>query len=430
MIRPRLRRASPAGPAAGPGAGPERRSRVIVLNHAAAPRSAPGGTRHVELFGRLSAWDATVISSSHNLMTGEVVSTDSLYQTVRTLRSSGNGARRVASWLSYALTATARGLRLPAPEVVYGSSPHLLTGLAAWSIARTKRRPMVLEIRDVWPRILVEMGRLSTESRLYRALRALELFLYHQADQIVVLAEGTRQYLLDEGIEPGRITVISNGADPEDFVPTGPKEQLRARFGLEGFVVAYTGAHGLANGLELVLDAAQALAAQAPEVRWLLVGDGPEKPGLVAEAGRRGLTSVIFMDPVSKRVMPELLGAVDLGLHCLADVPLFRFGVSPNKLFDYMAAGLPVITNTPGEVAGLVRESGGGLAVDPTGLAAGVEQLSRLRPEERAAMGARGRRFIAERYSRAVLARRLEGLLDAVIGADRASPPAGPSTGR
>jgi len=396
--------------------------RVIVLNHFAAPRGAPGGTRHVELFGRLADWESTVLASRVNYFTRQTTRLDdSLYRTVPVLPYKGNGPARVLNWMSYAVTASVAALRLPRPTVVYASSPHLLTGLAGWALARLRRAGFVLEIRDLWPVVLVEMGQLSAESRLYRALKWLERFLYRKSDAIVVMAEGVRDVLVrDEGVRAERIHFVPNGADPADFTAHASAAVLRGTYGLTGIVFAYTGAHGPANGLDLVLDAAAAVLHSHPEVHFLLVGDGVSKDALQQRARAEQLSNVRFLDPIPKDEMPALLGAVDVGLHVLADIPLFRYGVSPNKLFDYMAAGRPVITNTGGEVAALVKESGAGLAVAPTGLVDAVRQLAASSPEDRLAWGSSGRDFIAATRSRTALAGQLELVLDQVAGARHA----------
>lgn len=391
--------------------------RVVVLNHFAAPRGAPGGTRHVELFGRLARWDAIVISSRVNYFTRSATRLDDeLYRTVPVLPYTGNGPARILNWASYAVTAILSALRLPRPDIVYASSPHLLTGLAGWLLARTRRASFVLEVRDLWPVVLVEMGQLSAESRLYRALKGLERFLYRRADAVVVMAEGVRRVLVDdEGMPPERIHFVPNGADPADFVAPAPRNELRTRYQLDGLVFAYTGAHGPANGLDLVLDAAAEVAQDLLDVRFLLVGDGVAKQALVERARREGLSNVSFHDPVPKDEMAALLGAADVGLHVLADVPLFRYGVSPNKLFDYMAAGLPVLTNTGGEVAALVEDAEAGIAVPPEGLASGVRQLAAADSSRREQWGKSGCEFIGATRSRTALASRLEAVLDDLV---------------
>ena len=386
--------------------------RVLVLNHFAAPRGAPGGTRHVELFGRLRGWDARILTANRNLLDRRKVVADGTVRPVWVAPHSGNGPTRVLSWLSYAVTSVVAGLRWGGADVVYASSPHLLAGAAGWCLSRLWRVPLVLEVRDLWPQVLVDMGTLGEGSLVHRVLRGLESFLYGRAQVVVVMAEGPRRTLEARGVPADRLVLIPNGADPEDFRPPRDRAALRAERGLEGVVVAYTGAHGPANGLDLALDAAGELARVRPEVRLLLVGDGVEKAALQRRAADEGLSNVTFVDAIPKEEVPALLGAVDIGLHVLADVPLFRYGVSPNKLFDYMAAGLPVLTNTPGEVADVVRTAGAGLAVEPGGIAAGIRAMADAGPAQRRAWGEAGRCYVGASRSRTMLAGELQRVLD------------------
>lgn len=389
--------------------------RVLALNHFANPLDAPGGTRLVELTERLDGWDATIIAASRNLFTrGIQVSDHASYKTVWTTPYHDNGWQRLLNWISYAAGAFLLGLVQPRPDVVYASSPHLLTGVSGWALARVRRATFVLEIRDLWPQILADTGRLSAESKTYRRIKRVERFLYERADAIVVLTQGVADAIADEGVDRARLALIPNGADPADFVVTEDREVLRRRFGFDGTTVVYAGAHGPANGLDFVLDAAAELVDERPHVHFVLVGDGLTKAKLQARARSEHLHNVRFMDPIPKNEIPALLAASDVGLHVLSDLPLFLYGVSPNKLFDYMAAGRPVLTNTAGEVGDLVKQNDAGVVVGPAGLASGVRQVDDAGPERRAAWGRNGQAFMAANRSRSLMAARLQALLDRV----------------
>lgn len=392
-----------------------REPRVLVLNHFAAPRGQAGGTRHVELFSRLRGWRYLIIASDLNPQTGERVGDSEGFVTVPVVRYSSNGISRILNWISYAVTATLRGLRVGSVDVVYGSSPHLLAGLAAWVLSVIKRADFVLEVRDIWPRVLVDMGQLSERSPIFRLLTHLEEFLYLRARTIVVMAEGSRTQLVDRGVPAEKIVYIPNGADPEDFVPSAPRAELRARYGFTRTTAVYAGAHGPANGLDLLLDGAQ----HCPGVDVVLVGGGVLKDSLVADVTKRGLRNVRFLEPIPKDKIPDLLAAADIGVHVLADVELFRSAVSPNKIFDYMAAGLPTLTNCPGLVSDLVSSTNSGVAVDPTGLAEGLMRLANASAEERTRMGQNGREWIAAHQSRTAMASRLRSSLYRVRGTSR-----------
>jgi glycosyltransferase involved in cell wall biosynthesis len=395
--------------------------RTLVLNHFAVTRGAAGGTRHIELFSRLDNWSSCILAADHAFQGRQAVRVhEQSFQTVPTTPFSGNYATRVLNWASYACTAFAVGLlRKPRPDVVYGSSPHLLAALTAWALARLRRARFVLEIRDIWPLILVEMNLMSASSLVYRSLEGLERFLYRRADRIVILAEGTGTRLAECGVPASRITHIPNGAEPSDFVPSEDRYQARARLGLDGFVFVYAGAHGEANGLELLLKAAGEIRQELPEVSFLLLGDGPSKQELVDTTRRLGLKNVLFRDPVPKDSLANIFVACDAGIHVLADVPLFRYGVSPNKVHDYMAAGLPVLTNTPGEVARLVEDASAGVAVDASDLAAGVRRIVKADDQQRDEWSASGRAFMEEHRSRTVLAAELKRMLEGLLSEAR-----------
>ena len=321
------------------------------------------------------------------------------------------------NWGSYSVGAVSVGLRQRRVDVVYASSPHLLTGLAGYLVARIRRAGFVLEVRDLWPQVLVDMGRMKSTSIAYRILRRLELFLYCHADEIVVLAEGSAEVIRADCPEAVSIAFVPNGSDTSMFDVRESRIALRERFGMAGMVLVYAGAHGPANGLDLVLDAAEGVRSDLPEVVFLLVGDGVEKSALMADAERRGLANVHFHDPIPKFEVPQLLAAADVGLHVLADVPLFRYGVSPNKLFDYMAAGLPVVTNCPGEVERIVNAADAGVAVGPNDLETAVRRVSDASSEQLQDWGRAGRSFIEQHRSREVVGAQLGDVLDRVAKA-------------
>lgn len=382
-----------------------------MLNHFAVPRGEPGGTRHIEMFGRLRGWKHLIVASKLNLTTGRRQAARPGFLPVWVSPYKGNGVTRILNWCTYVASSLLAGLRLrnTPPDVVYASSPHLLAGASGYVLSRIYRSPFVLEIRDLWPRVVADMGQMAPESFIYRALSQLEHFLYQRADAIVTMAPGTGHYLEDLGVDGRKIHYIPNGADPSDFMPSGPRDHLRARYGFTRFTAVYTGAHGPANGLDALLSAAADLKESAVEI--VLVGDGAEKERLRGIARKQGLQNVRFMEPIPKEEIPDLLRAADVGLHILADVALFRTAVSPNKLFDYMAAGLPVVTNSCGVVENWVKGSGAGWCVDTDDLANQLRRLSRSGDAMLQDHGRRGRAWIQASQSRSAMSTRLEHLL-------------------
>lgn len=394
---------------------------VVVLSHAALPRTQAGGTRHIELFGRLEGWSHVVVASNRSNYTREKFDhrgTASApggrptFVTVPTPGYGGNGLGRVLNWMSYCIGAVLVGLRQRDVGVVYGSSPHLLAPLAGLVLARLKRAAFVLEVRDLWPRTMVEMGYLARESLLHRILLRLEATLYRAADRIVATTESYRQHFIAFGVPPEKVEVISNGAEPSDFVPTVSTEQARAAIGVDGFVAVYAGAHGPANGLDQLLDA----AAELDDCTFVLIGDGLEKERLQRRAAEEQLTNVRFLSPVPRTDLASVFCAADVGLHVLADVELFHEGISSNKLYDYLAAGLPAISNVRGEPSDVLNESGAGLSCSPDGLVTALTKMRGISREDRQKMGDRGREYVWQHTSRTVMARRLQRVLDAAAG--------------
>ncbi|HJR42685.1 MAG TPA: glycosyltransferase family 4 protein [Gemmatimonadaceae bacterium] len=398
---------------------PVRRPRLLWVNHFAVTRDMGGGTRHVEL-GReltLRGWDVTLAASDFHLHHREYMrrtgATDRapVRETVDAVHIEWlwaapyerNDLRRVWNWLSFGRSLLADDLRGEAPDVVIGSTPHLFAAEAARRLARRHAVPFILEVRDLWPESLAVGGRIHGPG--YWSLWMLARALYRSAHHIIVLARGVEEHLRRIGVAASRITVVPNGVDVSAYNGTRspPRDRLR---------LVYAGAHGPANGLDTVLDAAKLLRDE-PRVSFLFIGDGPSKEALRQRARNLGLERVEFAEPVSKSGMPRVLADCDAGLMVLKDVPLFSYGVSPNKLFDYWGAALPVLNNVPGEVAGWVRSAAGGIQAAATAdaLADGIRRLLAVPPDERRAMGERGRAWVEREHDRPVLAARLDAAL-------------------
>ncbi|MEB3366469.1 glycosyltransferase family 4 protein [Saccharopolyspora mangrovi] len=382
---------------------------VLVLNQFAKPRSETGGTRHIELFDRLRGWRFRIIAGDRDLYTCRSFSTDEAgFTTVRVSHYERNDRRRILNWVSYCAGAVWVGLRCQRPNVIYASSPHMLTPLAGWMLSRLRRSRFVLEVRDLWRQSLVATGHLREGSVAHRLLSLLERWVYRRADHIVIVSDGWRPLLERDGVDPRRVTTISNGAEPDDFRPDQRYVPLRERVPVHGRLVVYAGAHGAANNVQAVLDA----AAELPEHTFVLIGDGMEKARLVQEARSRGLSNLHFLDMLPKSELAGILNGADIGLHVLADLAVFRAGGSPNKLYDYLAAGVPVVTNVVGEPSSVARMSGAGIGVSPDSLADGIRELAGLNESQIASMRKNAVEYMRTHKSRTVQARRLQSVLD------------------
>ncbi len=325
-----------------------------------------------------------------------------------------NDWRRAWNWLTFRQSALRHVRELGhRPDVVIGSSPQLFAASAARTIARRMRVPFVFEVRDLWPESLLAAG--GKRGPGYRFLDRMASGLYRDAGRILVLAQGVGQYLTERGVAAEKIVHVPNGVDVETILPraclgTEPDESRPLR-------LIYAGAHGPANGLECVLTAAELLRDQ-PGLHFVLVGDGPSKAQLQKQAASRQLLNVEFLATVSKHALVSLLHEADAGLMILKDAPLFSFGVSPNKLFDYLAAGIPVICNVPGEVDAMLGRSGAGIQTRDTSgraLADAVRQLVALGAAGRGHKGRLGRAWVEREHSRQVLGQRLDQALRDLI---------------
>lgn len=397
---------------------------VWILNHYAQEPGGPGGTRHFSLAQNLKrhGWNASIIAASIEFTTGRDrlpdgsktqldVIQDTTFLWLKTSRYKGNGAARIFNMMEYtwrALQSTSLKELAP-PDIIIGSSVH---PAAAWAGARLARRyqvPFLFEVRDLWPQTLIDMGRLKQNGIAATSLRHLETRLYREAKKVVVLLPNAGDYIETLGIPRDKVVWIPNGVD----LSMWPEHPLRAEPASE-FTLMYFGAHGGANGLANLLKAMRLVEDKGGNIVLRLVGDGPLKPSLVAMARELSLTSVCFEDPVPKAAIPALAAEADAFVFNLADVAVFKYGISSNKLFDYMAAGRPIVmafsaSNNP------VAEAGAGLTVkpeQPEQLAEAILSLTRLPLEERLRMGAAARAHVETNYNFEMLTGRFAEVLD------------------
>lgn len=325
--------------------------------------------------------------------------------------------RRSLNYGSYALSAATLGpLLTHRPDVVIGTSPQFLCAVAGYWLARLKRAPFVFEVRDLWPRSIVEVGAMRHDSPVVRALEQAEMFLYRHCERIVAVTDSFVDEIADRGIEREKISVIKNGVDLDLFTP-GPRDNaVREQLGLQGkFVATYIGTHGMAHGLGTILDAAARLKND-DRFRFVLIGEGAEKAQLVERAQREGLTNVVFLGQQPHARIPDYVRAADVTLVLLRGKALFKT-VIPSKIFEFMGAGRPIVLGVDGEARGIVEQAQAGVFVPPESgeeLAATLVRLSQS-PERLTRMGERGRSYVESHFSRRVLARRYLEVLSEVV---------------
>lgn len=398
---------------------------VVVLNQFALPISQGGGTRHVELFSRLEGWSHTIIAGNRNHYTQqEYASPDTSFRLVGVPSQKGGAGARVAGWAAYSVKAFWRTVRAPEVDVVYASTPHPLTPLAGWAAAKLRRASFVLEVRDLWPESIVSAGKLKPGSVVHRILSAIERFSVKQADQVVGVTEGWDSHFRALGSTPYH--VVPNGADFQGRTPVSAERDPRdVRPDVEGPFGVFAGAHGPKDGIDAILDA----AVDHPAVGFTLIGSGVVKDPARERAQREDLTNVKFLDPVPKSDLAGVLGAFDFGIHAVSPLDVFLKGMSPNKLFDYLAHDLPVVSNAGVALDGIIGTGAIGVVSDD--LSASIDNFLHAAPAEEDAWAAYRRLLMTGPYSRTNSARKLGDVLDAASSARRSGPkPASSDVGR
>ena len=320
--------------------------------------------------------------------------------------------RRSLSYASFATSATLLGpLLTQRPDVLIATSPQFLTGVAGLAVSALRRTPFVFEVRDLWPRSIVEVGALAKDSALVRLLERIERTLYARADHIVVVTESSVDELAALKVPREKISVVKNGVDLNLFQPR-PRAEARRALGLpDGFIASYVGTHGLAHGLGTLLDAAKL----APTLHFILAGEGAEKAQLKARAAHEGLRNVTFLDQRPRTEVAQLLAASDVCLVMLKDAPLFRT-VIPSKIFECMGAGRAIVTTVDGESRRILEDAGAGIFTPPGDARALATLLGQLanQPDRLEALGQSGRAHAVAHDSRPALARRYLALLEQV----------------
>jgi len=328
---------------------------------------------------------------------------------------------RMLFYLSYMGMAILAGLVLALRgrrwDVIVATSPPLFVGFAGALLSRLLRVPLVFEVRDLWPESAVALGELSNP-RAIRWAGWVEAVCYHQARAIVVVTRGIQARLRERGIRPGRVRLIPNGANVEQFQPAPARAAaLRAALGLgDRFVAIYAGIFGVAQGMETLIAAAR-LLRDDPSIVLLLVGDGPRRADLCRQIAAAGLPNVLVQAAQPRAAMAGYLSLAGCTIVPLRDEPVFA-GALPSKLFEGLACGTPAILSAPaGEASAVLAAAGAGIHVppgDPAALAAAIRRLHD-HPAEAAAQGRRGRAFVTAHYTRHTAAQQLEHLLRAVV---------------
>jgi len=323
-------------------------------------------------------------------------------------------ARRVLAFNRFARTATRLVSSLDA-DIVFATSTPLTVGIPGMRGAKRLKVPFVFEVRDLWPELAIALGAIKNPLLMWYT-RRLEGRIYRAADRIIALAPGIKEGICRTGYPPDRVALIPNSCDLDLFRPS-ERVVIDPRFGSPNeFRLVYTGAHGLANGLDAVLDAAVELRRRdARGIRFVFIGNGGLRNALMRRSRTEGLDSMVtWAPPIPKTDLARLLPQMDVGLMILKNVPAFYYGTSPNKFFDYIASGLPVLNNYPGWLAEIIERSDCGVVVPPDDPQSFADTVIRLRDSRDALknMGHRARQLAEAKFSRDLLGNQFVGILE------------------
>ncbi len=401
---------------------------ILLIHQAFAALDEAGGTRHHEMARFLVAQGhkITIIASPVSYLTGVARGEKILWKnreepepgitilrtyTIPALHKSF--VHRVFSFFSFMFSSFMVGLGVRGIDLVWGTSPPIFQGVTAWLLARLKRVPFLFEVRDLWPAFAVAVGVLKNRM-LIRLSEWLERFLYRRADRVVVNSPGFIQHVTSRGAR--FVELVPNGADPDMFKPDADGREFLAQNQLDNrFIAMYAGAHGLSNDLGVLLQAASQLIDR-PDIQVVFVGDGKEKPALVAQASQLQLKNVSFISSQPKSQMADVLAAANACIAILKPIELYRT-TYPNKVFDYMAAGRAVILAIGGVISDVINQENAGVAVppgDPTELAAAIRRLADDKDLTKA-LGAAGRIAVERRYNRIITSKQFNLLLEDMV---------------
>lgn len=416
----------------------ERPLHIAYMVHQFPPEVGAGPARVTEMGARwmASGNEVTVVTAvPHRSVPGQTygvvdpgyrgrIFSEDTHQGLRVLRSwvysspAGGFARTILNNLSFMATGAMHALfRAGRPDVLIASSPPFFVHIAGVAVAIARRIPLVLEVRDLWPDYLLGMGLLKPGRMSTRALFALERWMLCRADHVVVVTESFRRQVIAKGVAPDRVTVLPNGVDGGFYRPASepaPVPELQ-RKGNE-IIVGYMGTFGAGQALSNIVEAAAILAGTDPDVRVVLIGDGPDKPRVEACAAELAPPNLALLPPIDKSATRAFYNACDVCLVPLAPVDVFQETI-PSKIFEVMACGRPVLGSFGGEGQAIVEKSGGGLVAPPgdaPAIAAAVRRFKAMPAAERTAMGERGRQYVTANYDRRAIADAYLELLHAV----------------
>jgi len=402
-----------------------------VFNHYAIPPKVGGITRHFDFAKQLvqRGYSVTIFASSFDhkqrvemLEKGKKFKMEEYdkvrFVWIKTFPYKKNDIKRLLNIFSYAKNLYFIARKFERPDVILASSFHPLAWIVGYLLSKKFKCKFIAEVRDLWPQSGIDLGAFKEGSLIVRLLRKLEKFIYTKADYVVTVLPKADQYIESLGIDKNKIVHIPNGCDIERFdslrnsISEEVSNILREHEGY--FKACYLGALGQANAMETIIEAAKIVQENAGDsIHFLIIGDGPEKEKLQNMAKEFELKNVFFYPPIAKLSVPALLEHVDVTLVSMHNLKVYRFGISLNKLFDYLCAAKPIVF-AGNVVNDIVKESGAGIscqAYDSKAFAQAILRFCAMSKEEREEIGKRGREYVQKYHDIKMLATRLEKIL-------------------
>jgi len=400
---------------------------ILLIHQAFAALNEPGGTRHHE-FARFLAdrgHQISIIASPVSYLTGKITQNQqveiemegmiSIYRAYTYPALHKSFVHRLLSYFSFMISSFFISMKIKKVDIVWGTSPPIFQSFTAWLVSKLKRVPYLLEIRDLWPAFAIAVGVLKNKVLINLSLW-LELFLYHRADRIMVNSPGYMEHVQLKGGQ--NVTLIPNGSDTTAFTPT-KTIQIRNELGWKDkFILLYAGAHGMSNDLPVVLQTAKLIEINN-DIKIVFIGDGKEKNNLITLAESLRLSNVEFLNPVPKNKITEYLQASDVCIAILKPIELYKT-TYPNKVFDYMAAGKPIILAIDGVIREVIESADCGIFCEPGNPHAIAKAVLEMYSHRNGLVkiGKRGKAYLEQNFDRMIIAKDFIDMIEKMVGAN------------
>ena len=395
---------------------------IWIVNQFAVSPDMPGGTRHYEYALEFvnNGYEVYILASDFSLQElkyKKLVNNESLkienvngvnFVWIKAYPYKKNNFKRLLNWINFSINIFIMRKCIPKPDIVIGSSPQLFTAFAALIIAKRFKVKFISEIRDLWPNSLIELNETYKYHPYTMLLYLLEHIVYHNSEEVIVFTENNRQIINWKGVPLKHIHYISNGVKTNIVINKENAKRLKTIMNINKFTIAYTGAIGIANNIEMLIDVAKELENE--NIDFVIVGNGPLRTKIADKIKEENLSNIRLFNSIPKSEIYDFLSIVDVCFITLQDVPLFKYGVSPNKLFDYMYAKKPVICSVGGWCNDIIIKAKAGIPVDPDNCKQfidAVKEMKRLSQSERDNMGENGYLFVVKNFARENLAKKM-----------------------